>query len=146
MVTKADIAWAAGFLEGEGSFSARRGPKVTACQVDLEPLERLRSLFGGVMFKRKTPKGTPAWVWAANGTRGAGVIFTVFPFLSQRRRSQAAAALTAWRSRPPPFKYRTHCRNGHQYTEASTMIVDRPGGKTWRRCRPCYRARYNGTQ
>jgi hypothetical protein len=46
--TPADWAWAAGFLEGEGSFvDSGTSPRVYAPQKDPEALERLLALFGG---------------------------------------------------------------------------------------------------
>src|SRR5262249_16159364 len=44
-----DLRWAAGFLEGEGSFSCRSSLQVCATQVQTWPLERLRDLFGGAI-------------------------------------------------------------------------------------------------
>jgi hypothetical protein len=36
---------------------------------------------------------------------------------------------------------RTHCKHGHEYTAANTMIVTRPDGSTYRQCRTCHRQR-----
>lgn len=55
-----EIAWAAGFLEGEGWFAYRgsRGGQPTdkmrvgAGQVNREPLERLQRMYGGRLHKR----------------------------------------------------------------------------------------------
>src|SRR5690349_1350424 len=49
----ADLAWAAGFLEGEGSFQRTGRPGkagsmlVSAPQVNAEPLMRLQTILGG---------------------------------------------------------------------------------------------------
>jgi len=143
MVSTADIAWAAGFLEGEGYFQNPKtngGPKVTACQVNPEPLERLQSIFGGKIHRITKPARTtqqPITVWTAHGTRGAEVIFTVFPFLSQRRRSQAASALKRWRSRAPSYKYRTHCNRGHRYAGINLLVRIRVSTRAFRQCREC---------
>jgi len=57
---KEAVIWAAGFLEGEGSFGIYPNGtgggylgKVSAGQVDLRPLEILRDLFGGCITKDK---------------------------------------------------------------------------------------------
>lgn len=49
-----DLAWAAGFLDGEGSFTAYTDEKrskcqlsITAPQVNRQPLDRLASIIGG---------------------------------------------------------------------------------------------------
>lgn len=57
-----DLAWAAGFLEGEGSFCIRSNGRwfLGAGQVDREPLERLQALFGGNIYKRERGPGVLA--------------------------------------------------------------------------------------
>lgn len=63
------IAWAAGFLEGEGWFAyrdSRKGatshPRMGANQVNREPLERLQALFGGNIYHRhQDPSVRRSW-------------------------------------------------------------------------------------
>lgn len=98
--TTADLYWAAGFIEGEGSV-ARIGRKtfgsvtVSACQVEREPLERLLGMFGGIIDKRK-PRGFKTnklqHVWRVSGSRARGVAMTLYPLLSQRRQGQIRTA------------------------------------------------------
>ena len=61
MIQIKDLYWAAGFLEGEGGFGMY-GPKnawsVQAAQVQKEPLERLKSLFGGSITYESKRKPT----------------------------------------------------------------------------------------
>lgn len=53
MSRELQVAWAAGFLDGEGHLGLGvntgkyRGPKITASQVRVDPLLRLQDLFGG---------------------------------------------------------------------------------------------------
>lgn len=87
-----DAAWAAGFLEGEGHFRLRQygqhtTPAVTATQKDLQPLRRLKRLFGGHIYVRDVS------VWIAYGHLARRVMRTVRPWLSRRRRQQMKAAL-----------------------------------------------------
>jgi hypothetical protein len=88
--TKADIAWAAGFIEGEGCFS--RG-SVTASQVNREPLERLLALFGGSINENKTGRSKPIHTWNTSGARARGIAETLWTFLSARRKEQARRML-----------------------------------------------------
>ncbi len=85
-----DIAWAAGFIEGEGHFRPRS--QVTAVQVDMEPLARLASLFGGSIVphtREENKHGWQAsWTWRASGARARGIALTLFPLLSARRQAQ----------------------------------------------------------
>jgi len=100
----ADLAWAAGFIEGEGNFTPvrvrmrsgeRRGyARVTAFQNNQEPLNKLVAMFGGSIRRVQRPRGTElAGAWTVNGARARGVMLTLFSFLSARRRKQIAFAL-----------------------------------------------------
>ena len=102
--TTADIAWAAGFIEGEGTFvplrvTLRNGEKrtyarVLAYQNNIEPLQRLQAMFGCVIRRFERKHGTEtAGTWCANGARARGVIYTLFTFLSAKRRLQARMSL-----------------------------------------------------
>jgi hypothetical protein len=91
-----DIAWAAGFLEGEGSF-VRRGVStvVSAGQLTEEPLRRLLALFGGSVspYTMKRPRPKQFWTWRASGARGRGVAMTVYSMMSARRQEQIRNAI-----------------------------------------------------
>jgi len=52
MIRTLDIAWVAGFLEGEGNFHADelRSVSISASQVQRAPLERLQALFGVAFY------------------------------------------------------------------------------------------------
>lgn len=103
-----DLHWAAGFLEGEGSFCrypnrAGRGDgtnRVSASQKKRECLDRLSKLFGGrvicVEQKGRTTKGTPygpVHHWQVNGAIARGVMMTLFCLLSAWRQAQIKKAL-----------------------------------------------------
>jgi hypothetical protein len=62
-IAELDIAWAAGFIDGEGCFSIYRRRRrdrptylvgVSVSQVKREPLDRLQSLFGGKTYVHKS--------------------------------------------------------------------------------------------
>jgi hypothetical protein len=95
--TEADIAWAAGFLEGEGTFTPQGKPPswggrcVAANQRNTaQPLVRLQKLFGGSVRWHRSQK---AWAWKASGEKGVNVMLTIYPLLSKRRQRQVCAAL-----------------------------------------------------
>ena len=110
--TTPDLYWAAGFLDGEGSFgltggsTASRGERVTASQGSRELLDRLSALFGGRVFSQvfanKSFIGTkyeslttkPIWRWEVTGQLARGVMMTLYTLMSQHRRSQIKDALT----------------------------------------------------
>lgn len=94
-----DLTWAAGFLEGEGSFHAasHRCPgcvQVSAVQVNREPLERLLAIFGGTLriVKRRRVQWNQTSVWVATGARGRGIAMTLYPLMSEKRKKQIVAA------------------------------------------------------
>lgn len=99
--TPVDIAWAAGFLEGEGhfrrSFSSRDrhgSENVAAAQVNLEPLLRLQELFGGSISTKNRIKWGLGYIyqWQVSGHRARVVMGAVSPLLSLRRLEQVRKA------------------------------------------------------
>lgn len=102
------LGWAAGFLDGEGSFTYSRGIMVSAEQVDPEPLERLRDMFGGSIYRRGVRVHTterdhqynrrPTGTWYACGSRAAGIMMTLYPLLSRRRQETIERVLGEWRA------------------------------------------------
>ncbi len=91
-----DIAWAAGFLEGEGSFS-RTGNgtiRIDAGQVGTWPLELLLTWFGGRIYDAHEPsRNYNIRRWYLGGERARGLALTIYPLMSPRRRGQIKAAL-----------------------------------------------------
>src|SRR5262245_15378717 len=92
-----DIAWAAGFLEGEGHFSGDgRSPQVEATQNNSSPLLKLRELFGGSVrpdyWLQRRDKET--YIWRACGSNARRCIDLIYPYLSDRRQVQADRAYT----------------------------------------------------
>ena len=88
-------------MEGEGNFStnSNRHPSqvARATQKNLEPLYRLQALFGGSVGKSRRDARWPDkeyGEWRAYGARARGVMFTLFSFLSARRREQIKVALS----------------------------------------------------
>jgi len=145
MIRMIDLGWTAGFLEGEGSFWAQHHiPCVTASQVQREPLERLEMLYGGRIYRMRNfskKSEQPIHRWQVSGAQGRGLMMTLYPLMSPRRQGQIVKALSAWlsfRPKAPRFPIRaskTHCPQGHEYTEDNTYTF--PDGR--RECRECRR-------
>lgn len=100
MLAMRDLAWASGFFEGEGSFGCpRTTPQIQVVQVNREPLERLASIFGGKIYACSgRGKGRAYFMWAIYGHTAAGLMMTVFTFMSARRRAQILKALAPWKA------------------------------------------------
>lgn len=82
--------WAAGVLEGEGSFLLHRGvnPRVSAQMTDLDVLQELQRIFGGSIYKtsRQKPHHRQAWAWMVmDATQAVEVMRRVRPFMLGRR-------------------------------------------------------------
>lgn len=96
-----DIAWAAGFYEGEGSCNfATYSQHVIVSQVEREPLDRLRRLFGGTIRARpghdyRSYKSRPTNTWAIHGPRARGFLMTIYTLLSAKRKAQIQKVLHA---------------------------------------------------
>ena len=96
--TDIDIAWAAGFLEGEGHFDlGNQSKRASATQVTKEPLAQLQDLFGGSLrlHKKSNPNHNDCWYWVTCGQRAVRVMTTVYPHMSTRRKLQIDNVLTA---------------------------------------------------
>jgi hypothetical protein len=92
-----DIAWAAGFYEGEGTCNyATRSQHVVVNQVEREPLEKLQRMFGGTIRPIKAHHRSQAsWRWCAHGPRARGVMMTLYVLLSKKRQAQIRKVLHA---------------------------------------------------
>jgi len=126
MISLAEIGFAAGFYEGEGSFigTDRKTPYVSITQKDIEPLEKLQKKFGG-----KIAKYGNYYYWRLMGAEGRGFILTIFTFLSARRRAQILKFKDS-------FFNTDKCPSGHIYEEGSFDIID-TGTRSYRRCLQC---------
>jgi len=77
-----DFIWAAGIIEGDGSFR-KNGLRVT--QKDRWLLERLKAKFGGSISNSHHDVSN----WQLCGARARGLLMSVYEFLSPRRQAQA---------------------------------------------------------
>ena len=140
-----EIYWAAGFVEGEGSFSSAAPGKqgnsasVRVGQTQLQPLERLRALWGGSIYRMKPNIGLrrrPLWQWAISGRTAAGVAMLLYVLMSPARQVQIRVMLARWKQRALKPGLRTHCPRGHPYDFVFLVTGKRRyRGRGCRRCR-----------
>ena len=81
-----DVYWAAGFYEGEGTVA--RSGQVAISKKNKEPLDRLRTVFGG-NIRQDVSRGIH--IWEVSGKRARSFLAVIEPLLSDRRRSQLQA-------------------------------------------------------
>src|SRR5437879_7270351 len=100
--TPQDIAWAAGFIEGEGycTRGTRNSIRLAAPQNTTECLERLIELFEGNIYRgrqdatrRRGINSRDTFHWIVFGARARGVMMTIYKFMSQRRKAQIRETL-----------------------------------------------------
>jgi hypothetical protein len=89
---KSEIAWAAGFYEGEGwAGVVARSCRVTIGQKEDWCLERLRRYWGGTIDHPKNHVG----MWRVSGTLAQNLLRAIYDDLSPRRQAQADRALAS---------------------------------------------------
>lgn len=91
--TLRDLAWSAGFIDGEGHINwtdANTSPRITAAQNSPELLKRLQDNFGGSITSPKAHKWS---VWTAYGSRALGIMQTLYPFFSAKRKDEVRKVL-----------------------------------------------------
>lgn len=99
------VAWAAGFVDGEAHIGINRirdrrvagsdqrdwrlNPRITVGQTAIEPLDRLVAIFGGAVALRGAPtclRHRRAWVWRLGGARQVRpALVAMLPMLTVKR-------------------------------------------------------------
>lgn len=99
------LAWAAGFIDGDGFITiqnrtTKHGDKVYkghylrvgACQASILPLEELQNLFGGsIRPKNSGPNREgynrkPQWIWTLSTAEASEALTQLLPFLLHKKR------------------------------------------------------------
>jgi hypothetical protein len=102
-MNETDLAWAAGFIDGEGTIyiSPENLPKhpmglrLLASQTVEAPLHKLQSMFGGNVYLRHDTRKEayrPLWTWQLGGALAKQALKAMLPYLTVKHR-QAAIAL-----------------------------------------------------
>lgn len=153
--SSAELAWAAGLFEGEGSFidrMIRDGWSVQAVitMSDRDVLERFCTIIGRGFVEVLNRPNAPAhyrqmYRWRVQDTEGVQcVIKLLLPWLGTRRRAKAlevdAIACTIKPGYVARMDKRTHCLKGHPLTGDNVLYnTRRKDGHRTRRCRECRR-------
>ena len=105
MITETDVAWAAGFFEGEGCIKATKKGRFDAISLnntDKDVIERFVDIvnYGNVNGPYKSggrkhkPTYKPHWAWVVGKKSEVKRILEMFlPYLGKRRRQRAEQAL-----------------------------------------------------
>jgi hypothetical protein len=147
MVRRVDLAWAAGFLEGEGYFTVAnkyRNIQAGANQVQRWPLDRLHQIFnvGTFFIKQYHGVAQDQWVWSVQGTDAIALMMTLYPLMSPRRQEQIRHAIAVWKTWRVSNKYKTKCDQGHELSGTNLILHNRKSnGHVRRVCRMCQQER-----
>lgn len=143
------LAWLAGFWDGEGCISllntgsCSHYPVFSLSQAGDEGLALcqrvvdscgLRASISGPSFDKRNPNGKPAYKVRISGVERVGALLDMcWPWLSETKREQGAEALRLAYENNNFRVLSPFCGNGHRYTPETTRIT--PQGH--RRCKPC---------
>jgi hypothetical protein len=126
MTSEIEVAWAAGFFDGEGCVSAKRAGRrynlmIAVTQIDLRPLLKMRRLFGGFICAHPARKeGWAKWYqWVASACQAAQALKAMLPYLMVKR-EVAELGLALQRSKRSPGHHIAQCEADQQrwYAEA----------------------------
>lgn len=155
-IDRVELAWAAGFFDGEGStFATKRGHlRVSITQASPsgipDVLLRFHAAVGAIGYvygpvREKNPSAQPKWFYMAHGFEmGQTVLGLIWTWLGPVKREQAAAALATARARCAGRRYEGArfgrplndvCKRGHSYDDAYVRGHQRS-------CRSCAKLRY----
>lgn len=115
-MTKIELAWLAGILEGEGSFlmGSPSGPyriKISLQMTDEDIILRAAKLMGVssihhyVRSNKKTHKVyKPIWGITLGGSKAVLLMNKLYPIMGYRRQQQILRTITNWKANPNPRK------------------------------------------
>lgn len=117
MTRETDLAWAAGFIDGDGCFSVIQQCyfRVTVTQVDKRPLLRLAKIFGVGQVKgpyarsinRPVKSNTSRYNWTVTGLQALRIYKLVEPYLSEPKLEQAFQCIVRINSGPKKVDKKT---------------------------------------
>jgi hypothetical protein len=164
-----ELAWAAGFFDGEGSTmfggarrsGARHYPKISITQAGTiekppEVLERFRRAVGGLGSivgpeVYDDARFKPRWVYRCHSlVFVSAVIAFLWPYLGEVKRTQAISVFERYYAQPPVLRrpgvtrgrpLNKTCKRGHDYSDAYWTGRGRNCGPCQELARQAYRQR-----
>jgi hypothetical protein len=88
MIEQLEIAYFAGFFDGEGSIGIyRKKYVVCVAQCDPRPLHRMKEIWGGNVYQqtRMIKTHRPKYLWQINGEAGRQFLIDTLPFLRGKK-------------------------------------------------------------
>lgn len=111
-----DIAWAAGFVDGEGCIALVGRSQVikgitykcfvlrlTVANTDLRTLIRLKGMFNGSVYAqnhKNRPQNKPCWVWNCAAANAEVALRTMLPYLLSKKEQAEVGILSRQHIQP----------------------------------------------
>lgn len=137
--TTKDLAWLAGLLEGEGSFTdSGSSVMLQVVMTDSDVIERAAAILGVKTRKPWKPKGDRkiAYGCFVCGVRAIGWMMTLYQFFGERRQRRIREIIEAWRAK----KHRPHLIGSNRLPADCHPDRLRVGGRPI--CRQCWQREY----
>lgn len=110
-VTRENLLWLAGLLEGEGSFIIHKRhptdpaptlPRIQLGMQDPDVVYRAAHIFGVAVtiLKQRPGENRPIYRCIISTAPAIGWMFMLFPFMGRRRKQQIKRVLTCWSAVP----------------------------------------------
>lgn len=141
---KVELAWAAGFYDGEGTicFTCSKQLSIIIGQVEKEPLLHFRRAVGAGKvagpYKKKKPQRPMFFYRLQTSKHVIEVMDILWPFMSPFRKRQARNAITAYKRRDLKRKPGV-CPAGHKHRD---MYISPDGGRECALCKKIRRKKY----
>ncbi len=111
-MTKEEVAWLAGILEGEACFDftdiyKRRYPRIRLEMTDRDIVVRVQSLIGGIIYKRLHKNknySTSFRLVVARRKLVQPVLESIFPYLGKRRKAKVSKLLNWYKKNPTELR------------------------------------------
>jgi hypothetical protein len=143
-----ELAWAAGFYDGEGSTSAHngRGIQLYVSQVDVRPLQRFQlAVCGlGALYGPRAPKGKqqqPFHIWCSvKFEHSQAIIAMLWRYLSDPKKEQMARVVTQIKPSLDAAQDRflnPVCHRGHPLIGNNVYLYQASNGYQQRQCKTC---------
>lgn len=140
MIWREELAWCAGFYDGEGNsgLTSQGYPRLSIGQTEISTLERFqRATRTGTIYgpyEKKRPGWAAVYMYIANGSQEVqATAVMLWPFLSQPKRDQLTSTLILGKR-----SNIDRCRaNLHRISDV---------GRIDNRCAACYRIKHPNTK
>lgn len=148
-----NIAWCAGFMSADGCFTWCGGndgkggtPLATVSQVQPHACEKFADIFGGEVKEYSHKSSSSGTIFRVDfyGQKAISLMKDLYPLLAKPKQDDVAKVIYKWWNMPSRGHVnasKTHCKNGHEYTEENTYHK-KSGGRECRICQKAANRRY----